>query len=105
MELLYIPQSWQCSHQIEDPTDEPSLTGRTEKVFFCRSAESISPVQRPVWDTNPLRRHEEQEGEDDYAWYYQHPERYIRRPRRRQLIKSSRKKDGQFNHLLDIFRG
>jgi len=106
MELLQLPQSWHCSHQIEDGNDEP-FTGVIEKPFVYPSAESVSRIRRPVWDLSP-RRHEEQEGEDDdYAWYYRHPERYIWRPRRRRLIKSSRQKDEQFNvfnFLLNISR-
>jgi len=102
MELLYLPQHWPCSYQIEDGDEEP-FTGSLEKAFLYPNAESVSRIRRPVWDTSP-RRHEEQqqqEGEDDYSWYYKHPERYIRRPRRRRLTKPSRQKDEQFK-IFDL---
>ena len=54
-------------------------------VQFDGNAASDSSTRRPVWEIL-FHRNEgkecEQEAEDDYAWYYKHPERYIYRPRR-----------------------
>jgi len=57
--------------------------------MFYPNEETISPcIRRPCWEEalwqGDMRRdrHHEQEVEDDYAWYYEHPERYIWRPRR-----------------------
>jgi hypothetical protein len=112
MELLNLPQCWQSSHQPEDEHPTSSSSSSIETPFGSPTEQNVSRVRRPVWDLSSSRRRpEEQEAEndDDYAWYYNHPERYIWRPRRRRPAKSSSRQKNDspftvFDFLLNISR-
>jgi hypothetical protein len=102
-------QSMQCSPQFtvfhhEDSDPERCDSGTGDEAHLYSSAESSSRIRRPLWDDYIHRgtRAEQEAEEDDYTWYYKHPERYIWRPRTRRQVRSNEGKDERQSKALDL---